>query len=253
VAILFQAGLAVPHIEPHDSTELATWFYNDTNKDFAYEYHKIFMQMLNSVDAPQSHWILKTPYHAFNLDTLLRHYPSVSLIMTHRRLDEVVPSSIRLGLAFGSIYFDSSKHDAAIDRQMMVERRLRVTDVQINGIVKFRRVHPHVPVFDVVYDDLVAKPIDTVHRIYDHFGLTWSEEFEQAMLTWLRDNPKGKQGRNTYTLEEYGLTHDIIEKRYEDYSRMFLNPREPLKTDGDKTNTTTFTPDNINIVANDIQ
>ncbi|CAF5001723.1 unnamed protein product, partial [Rotaria sp. Silwood1] len=80
---------------------------------------------------------------------------------------------------------------------MIVERRLRVTNVQINRIVKFRRTHPHDPVFDVLYDDLIAKPIDTVRRIYDHFGLTWSEEFEQAMLTWLRDNPQGKQGRNT--------------------------------------------------------
>ncbi|CAF4588769.1 unnamed protein product, partial [Rotaria magnacalcarata] len=32
------------------------------------------------------------------------------------------------------------------------------------------------------------------------------------MITWLRDNPQGKQGRNSYTLEEFGLTHDTIEQ-----------------------------------------
>ncbi|CAF4983566.1 unnamed protein product, partial [Rotaria magnacalcarata] len=32
------------------------------------------------------------------------------------------------------------------------------------------------------------------------------------MITWLRDNPQGKQGRNSYTLEEFGLTHDAIEQ-----------------------------------------
>ena len=232
VSILYQTGLLVPHLEPHDSTELATWFYDETNKDFVYEYHKIFMQMLNSVDAPQSYWLLKTPYHIFNLETLLRHYPSASLIMTHRRLDDVLPSSIRLGLAFASVFFNSSRHDAAIDRQMVVERRLRATDVQINRIVKFRRAHPHVPVFDVLYDDLVTKPIETVRRLYEHFGLAWTKEFEQAMLMWLRDNPQGKQGRNTYTLEEFGLTPDKIEQKYEDYNRMFLNPRAPLDVDG---------------------
>jgi hypothetical protein len=201
----------VPHLEPHDSTELATWFYNDTNKDFVYEYHKIFMQMLNSVDAPKSQWLLKSPYYIFNLDTLIRHYPSVSLTMTHRQLHEVVPSSIRLRPAFARIYFNSNKHDAAIGRQMVVDRRLRATDIQINRIVKFRRAHPQVPVFDVLYDDLMVKPIDTVRYIYDHFGLTWSEEFEQAMRTWLRDNPQGKQGHNTYTLEEFELTHEAID------------------------------------------
>jgi hypothetical protein len=235
VSILYQGGLLVLHLEPHDSTELAAWFYNNTNKDFVYEYHKTFMKMLNSVDAPQSHWLLKTPYHIFNLDTLLRHYPSVSLIMTHRRLDEVLPSSIRLGLAFARMYFDSSKNDAMIDRQMVMERRLHATDIQINRIVKFRCAHPHVPVFDVLYDDLVTKSIDTVRRIYDHFGLRWSEEFEQCMLTWLCDNPQGKQGRNTYTLEEFELTHDDIEQRYEAFNRMFLDPREPLKIDSDTT------------------
>jgi hypothetical protein len=251
--ILFQAGLLVPHLEPPDSTELATWFFNDTNKDFAYEYHKIFMKMLNNVDAPQSHWLLKAPYHIFYLDTLLRHYPSVSLIMTHRRLQDVVPSSIRLGLAFASIYFDSSKHDAVIDRQTIIKCRVHVTDVQLNRIVKFRRAHPHVPVFDVLYDDLVTKPIDTVHRLYNHFGLTWSEEFEQAMLTWLHDNPQGKQGRNTYTLEEFGLTNDAIEQRYADYIKMFLNPRQPSNTDGDTMKSANSTPDNVDIVVNDIQ
>jgi hypothetical protein len=243
VSILYQSGLLVPHLEPHDSTELANWFYDDTNKDFVYEYHKIFMQMLNSVDAPQSYWLLKTPYHIFNLDTMLRHYPSASLIMTHRRLDDVLPSSIRLGLAFASVYFDNSKHDAAIDRQMVVERRLRATDVQIKRIVKFRRAHPRVSVFDVLYDDLIAAPIDTVRRIYDHFGLAWTEEFEQAMRVWLRDNPQGKQGRNTYTLEEFGLTHDEIEQQYEDYNRMFLNLPAPLEVHGNKMKSASSAPD----------
>ena len=226
VLILYQGGLLVPHLEHPNSSELATWFYDDTNKDFAYRYHKIFLQMLNSVDAPPSHWLLKTPYHIFNLPTLLRHYPSASLIMTHRRLDEVLPSSIRLGLVFGSIYFDSSKDDADIDRQMIIERRSRATDVQINRIVQFHRSNPEVPIFDVQYDDLVSKPIEIVRRIYDQFGLTWSEEFEQAMLAWLRDNPQGKQGRNTYTLDEFGLTRDVIEQQYQEYYQMFLSCRE---------------------------
>ncbi|CAF1559783.1 unnamed protein product [Rotaria magnacalcarata] len=253
VNILYQSGLLVPHLEPPESTELATWFYNDTNKDFAYKYHKTFMKMINSVDAPQSHWLLKTPYHIFNLDTLIRHYPSASLIMTHRRLHDVLPSSVRLGLAFASIYFDSNRHDAAIDKKTIVERRLRATDIQINRIVEFRRAHSHASVFDVLYDDLIEKPIDTVHCIYNHFGLKWSEEFEQAMITWLRDNPQGKQGRNSYTLEEFGLTHDAIEQKYEEYNRMFLNREDILKTDDGATKSANSTPDNIITVADSIE
>ena len=75
--------------------------------------------------------------------------------MTHRRPQDVVPSSIHLGLVYASIYFDGNKQDAVIDRpSMVIERRLYVTDVQLNRIVKFRRSHPHIPVFDVLDDDL---------------------------------------------------------------------------------------------------
>jgi hypothetical protein len=50
------------------------------------------------------------------------------------------------------------------------------------------------------------------------------------MLQWLRENPRGKQGRNTYTIEEFGPTHDIIKQRYEAYNNMFLKPRDSSET-----------------------
>ncbi|CAF4547827.1 unnamed protein product, partial [Rotaria sp. Silwood2] len=95
--LLYQAGVNFLNtlLTSRDNTELSEWFCNDTNKDFAYEYHKTFFQMLNDIDTPRSHWLLKSPIHTFFLDTLLRHYPSASLIMTHRRLDEVLPSYAR--------------------------------------------------------------------------------------------------------------------------------------------------------------
>jgi hypothetical protein len=64
----------------------------------------------------------------------------------------------------------------------------------------------------------LTHPIDTVRGVYKHFGL--------AMLAWLRDNPQGSQGRNTYTLEEFGLKRETIEKCYEKYYQMFLKARD---------------------------
>ena len=69
-----------------------TWLYDQTNKDFVYAYHKTFLRMLNSVDQPSSYWLLKTPTHTLFLDIEFRHYPNALMIMTHRRLDEVLPS-----------------------------------------------------------------------------------------------------------------------------------------------------------------
>ncbi|CAF4399503.1 unnamed protein product, partial [Rotaria magnacalcarata] len=63
----------------------------------------------------------------------------------------------------------------------------------------------HNNIFDVTYDILIKSPIETVRRIYGHFDLRWSNEFEAAMEAWIRENPQGKQGRHTYSLSEFGL------------------------------------------------
>jgi hypothetical protein len=49
-------------------------------------------------------------------------------------------------------------------------------------------------------------PIGTIRRIYDRFDyLKWSDEFEQAMRTWLINNPHGKQGRHSYSSTEFNF------------------------------------------------
>ena len=43
-----------------------------------------------------------------------------------------------------------------------------------------------------------------------------------AMQAWLRENPQGKQRRNTYSLSDFDLTQDDIRKRYAAYIDLFL-------------------------------
>ncbi|CAF3393942.1 unnamed protein product [Rotaria sp. Silwood2] len=212
----------------HDDNELLMWLENDINKKFIYEYHKIFIQMLNSIDAPSSHWLFKTPYHTLYLDEFMHHYPSAMLIMTHRRLDDALASMSRSASVYAAPYFDNNKADTAIDIQTVVKRILHLLDTLIHRLVKFRRNHPYIPCFDVQYDDLLAHPINTVRRIYNHFNLSWSEEFETTMSAWLRDNPQGKQGRNSYTLDNCEMTLDDIELRYNEYISMFLGSQHSL-------------------------
>ncbi|CAF1185503.1 unnamed protein product [Rotaria sp. Silwood1] len=94
-------GLLAP-----ENDEVFEWLDDTTNKDFAYDYHSTVLQMLHDVDPPRSHWVLKSPEHILWIDTLLKYYPHASLIMSHRRLQEVFPSGCRLVLAWTNIYFD---------------------------------------------------------------------------------------------------------------------------------------------------
>jgi hypothetical protein len=207
-------------------SEPETWLYDKTNKDFVYAYHEMFLRVMNSVDKPSSHWLLKAPFHTIYFDTLLRQYPHAALIMTHRSLDEVVPSLCQMG-SMCEFYFD--KNNSAW-QQIIKARTLQYIDKGMECILEFRAgkndKHDQVRknIFDVIYDDLMKEPVAIVRQIYDHFGLRWSQEFETAMYAWLHDNPQGKQGCNTYSLNDFDLTHEDIVTRYGAYIDLFLRP-----------------------------
>ena len=174
--ILYQAGLFVfdRTIVGVEQSESDNWLFNIMNKHFAYDYHQTFLRMLNSVDAPHSHWLLKAHMHNLYLDTILGHYPNAALIMTHRRLDEVIPSFCSFMWNVNKMYYDKTN---SIVRDATIKRSIRLIDKMIECILKFRAKQSQLPdqsqrnIFDVTYDDLMEQPITTVHRIYDYFGL----------------------------------------------------------------------------------
>jgi hypothetical protein len=83
-----------------------------------------------------------------------------------------------------------------------------------------------------MYTDLIEDPIAVVRRIYDCFDLRWSDDFETAMDAWLRDNPQGKHGRHTYSLDQFGLSREDIARRYADYNNLFLQTRSSEQNGG---------------------
>jgi len=125
--------------------------------------------------------------------------------------------------------FYFNKNNSA-GQQILKARALQYIDKTMESILEFRvgqsEKHDQVRknIFDVFYDDLMKAPVTIVRQIYDHFGLRWSHEFETAMHAWLRDNPQGKQGRHTYSLSDFDLTHEDIATRYGAYIDLFLRP-----------------------------
>ncbi len=75
--------------------------------------------------------------------------------------------------------------------------------------------------FDVYYDRIVADPIGTVRSIYDHYGLAWSEEFEQRLISYVQQSPRGKYGPHRYAAEDSGQTEEAIAERFAAYSERF--------------------------------
>ncbi|CAF1075327.1 unnamed protein product [Rotaria sp. Silwood1] len=226
--ILRQAGYfsLFTIISDGDDCNPENWIRNEMNKTYAYDYHEIFLRMLNAVDMPKSHWLLKSPLHIFSFDKLLQCYPNALLIMTHRHLDEVLPSTCSLSLAATKLTIDATN---PIGRDRIIKRCCQFVDTEIECMMKFRTSENGVldqskkNIFDITYDNLMKDPIGVVHQIYDYFNLHCSNEMEMGMRDWLLKNPQGKQGRHTYSLAEFGLNQEDIETRYADYINLFLS------------------------------
>jgi len=41
------------------------------------------------------------------------------------------------------------------------------------------------------------------------------------MEKWLKENPQGKKGRNTYNLADFGITEEMIQERFADYRNKY--------------------------------
>ncbi|CAF1213647.1 unnamed protein product [Didymodactylos carnosus] len=197
-------------------SEYEKWYLDEHDKEFVYEFHKLFLKMLQSVDKPISHWILKCPTHALTLQTLLKYYPSASIIVADRDLKEVLPSVARLLAAYTFYYYSNE----TLKLKAMGMRTLQIFDKLVDNILQFGNENKRI--LHVKYQDLMKNPIDVVHRIYEHFGYRLTLDFDQKMERWLIDNPQGAQGRNDYNLEQFGLDAEEIDKRYEKYSKLFL-------------------------------
>ncbi|MBK6401993.1 MAG: sulfotransferase [Rhodocyclaceae bacterium] len=60
--------------------------------------------------------------------------------------------------------------------------------------------------FDVYFRDILADPIATIERMYQHFGFDLSPEARDAMVTYLEQRPSEKHGLHRYNLEQFGLS-----------------------------------------------
>lgn len=213
----------VPYVITPGETDYHIWYRDNQDKDFLYMYHKTFFQMLHDADPPRTHWLLKSPSHTFWLDLLLKYYPQASLIMTHRRLDNVIASTCSLSSNVFGFMFDENNSTAST---LMWQKTLDLINIGLERVIEFRnRQPPPTDVLDIQYEDLIKDPIATVRRIYDQYDfLQWSDDFENAMRTWLLDNPQGKQGQHQYSLEKFDLNDQWNKELYEKYEMMFLSP-----------------------------
>ena len=184
-----------------------------TDVSSAYAYHRRVLQLLQS-RAP-GRWSLKSPAHCFGLDALVATYPDARLVMTHRDPIAVVASVCSLVRCLSGTFTDAD-HAAYIN-----DHWTGVVQDGVERVMAYRAREGDDRFVDVRYDDLVADPVGTVRRIYDHFDDELGDVAVERMHRYVDANPKGAHGAHHYRLEELGLDRGELEARFERYRARF--------------------------------
>eukprot|EP00009_Paramoeba_aestuarina_P008999 CAMPEP_0201509158 /NCGR_PEP_ID=MMETSP0161_2-20130828/2291_1 /ASSEMBLY_ACC=CAM_ASM_000251 /TAXON_ID=180227 /ORGANISM="Neoparamoeba aestuarina, Strain SoJaBio B1-5/56/2" /LENGTH=401 /DNA_ID=CAMNT_0047904023 /DNA_START=203 /DNA_END=1408 /DNA_ORIENTATION=+ len=190
-------------------------FVMEENKDFAFEYLKLYLKMLQTGYAPSSHWTLKSPTHLLYLPSLFSSFPDASLLICHRHPLETIPSFCYLVESIFRVYF----HNMTWDRRRLGPFVTRLYKRMADRMMKFRKEHPELKekFMDIKFKEFVSDPLAMSDKIYEWMGKEKTQETSDAMKTYLISNPKHKYGKPDATLEKYGLNRDEICELFSQY------------------------------------
>ena len=189
------------------------WFANQANRLETMQFHKRFLQYLQSGGVKADRWLLKTPVHLMRLDELFEVYPDAKIVMTHRQPTKIVTSVASLLSSVRSLYSD---HE---DPVRTGHEQLETWSLYFERFLESRKnLNKEDQFIDLRFDDFADDQIGTVQKIYDRFNWNLTDATKMRFENFLKENPRDKNGLHFYKLEDFGLTTEAINKRFDHYN-----------------------------------
>ena len=200
----------------HQVPSYAAW-YRGCDLTPAYRFHRQLLQHLQH-GSPARRWVLKAPSHLPALPTLFGVYPDARVVVTHRDPLKILPSVA--SILYSTAYVRSDAVDPGAMLGWFTGETCRalldgMTAFRASGAVDARQL------FDLRYAELVARPLETIAALYDHFGLRLSAEAEGRMRDYLAAKPKGKHGAHRYDFAATGFVYDAERERFRAYQEQY--------------------------------
>jgi sulfotransferase family protein len=173
-----------------------------------YEWHKRHLQTLQWVaDRPTQRWVVKAPSHLGHLPLLFSTYPDVRVVMTHRDPLRVVGS---LSDLLATLHWMHSEH---VDYDVLVQFVAMGHELQMNHVAAERDAGglPLDQIADVVYKDLVKDPMGVIQRLYEGWGLPFTDAYRTALESYLAARHNERTSGHDYSFADTGL--DLAEQR----------------------------------------
>ncbi len=168
--------------------------------DASWQLWKWQLQILQRQRAGR-YWVLKAPTYLGLFPTVNALVPQARWVMTHRDLNEAIPSAMSLVTVVGSVLRNAG---SPLELPRFAERMADMAS----------RTHADIaqrPSVGVRYPELVAAPAAAVRQILTTFDEDVPADLDETVAAYLVANPKNKHGTHDYSLSRFGLTSDDLE------------------------------------------
>ncbi|MXX96468.1 MAG: sulfotransferase [Rhodothermaceae bacterium] len=191
----------------------------DQDHTQAYEFLRGVLKVL-CWQRPGSQWVLKTPNHMEYLDIFLNTFPDAKIVLTHRDPRKALPSFCSM-VAHGRGIFSDQVDPEEIARHWCrkIRRMIEVTEMVRSGEETDRFM-------DVSYYDLIADPVTQLREIYEWIGINFDDEAVRQAGQYIKANPQNRFGRHSYSLNDFGLSEEVIEEHFSGYREKYTIPFE---------------------------
>jgi hypothetical protein len=186
----------------------------------SYRELKLWLQVLQ-YQSPQlagRKWLLKSVHHFIgcNLRTMFRTFPDATAIMTHRRMDEVIPSLCSVQ----SMHLRQSGA-TSFDQRTMGRRLIGQYVPAFEDMMAVRREMPKHRFVDLHYRSLLADPAGEFRRVLEAIGLHVTAQDIEEARTWMAANGRDTHPRHEYSAEEFGVTREELRDTFGFYHDAF--------------------------------
>ncbi len=182
------------------------WYTSrDATGDYAYLRQQL--QILQWQQPPRR-WILKSPFHLWHLDALLRVFPDATIVWPHRD----VPTALASWCSLAEVTM--RLHNRRVDLNQLGRDWAQMWSQAMTRALRTRAGVPQ-PFLDLPYTQLASAPLPAMETLFSRLGAELTPAARQQITSRARTSPAGRHAHH-YSLDRYGLTPEAIRDAFPD-------------------------------------
>ena len=190
----------------------------ESNMLNAYQKYKVQLQIL-SLNNQKTQLVVKAPEHLWNLNVLLKVFPSARIIMTHRNPLQAIGSySSMISMFRRTAYKTTCFKDLGP----------YVTDVFQKGLKRSYKARKNKSdnknIIDVHCKNIQNNPITTLKSICRKLKINVDEKASTNLQKWIYKKKNDSPDMHKYSYSRYGVSKSVVEKKFQFYDdKKYIN------------------------------